>query len=351
MARKLQNALAIASYKARHEIDNFAFDLAEDRNASRKRRRSSITTSPISSSSSEPQRYPRPFDSSPIKASGSTYALYSARVEEGPHKRSMNQPRLTYSSPHKKPFRESTVTLPTLETSRNSWKSMHKLPESSPASQCQRVHFPTSHEASASFISEASTVPDSPPLGHVSDEEICFSQSSFNRDSYNFNVSGPRTPPPTRTRSNRHRKSNPPGEGAFLLDPSNSPSPANLSNLTASRMYPPSTPPSNAAGLGNSMISTPRGGGYAAPVTPGPALNFSEFLNMTPTPSPAQGAFGSYTPGLPNTPLAAKEARKKLQDGGQAPTDGSPIIGGSGRKSMKKGTGLGMDLGGELLPQ
>lgn len=72
---------------------------------------------------------------------------------------------------------------------------------------------------------------------------------------------------------------------------------------------------------------------------------------MTPTPSPAQGAFGNYTPGLPNTPLAAKEARKKLQDGGLAPGEGSPMVGGAGFRSSKMGTGLGMDLGGELLPR
>ena len=341
MARKLQNALAQASYKARNGAENLSMN---DQSGARKRRRSDTTISPVSSSSSEPQLFNHPYGSSPIKAPGSTYTTYKAHVNPAPHQRNMNHPRFTYPSPRKRFIQHIDVTLPTVEISRTSWKSKHKLPESSPASHRHHVHFPRSQDANnASFLSETSPVPESPPIGHVSDEDLSISQNSYNRDSYSFNASGPRTPPPTRTRSNRHRKSNATAEEACFLDLANSPSPANL-------MYPPSTPPSNSTFLGNSMISTPRGGGYAAPITPGPPLNFSEFLNMTPTPSPAQGAFGNYTPGLPNTPLAAKDARKKLHDSGLAPGEGSPMVGVSGLRSMKKGTGLGMDLGGELLP-
>ena len=348
MARKLQNALAQASYKARNGAEHLTID---DQNGARKRRRSDTTISPISSSSSEPQLFTHPYGSSPTKAPGSAYTIYQAHINSGPHQRNKNHPYFTYPSPRKRSIQHSDVTLPTVELSRASWKTKHGLPESSPVLHRQHVHFPLSHDTNTSFMSGTSIMPDSPPIGHISDEDLRLSQNSYDRDSYSFNASGPRTPPPTRNRSNKHRKSNITGEEACFLDLASSPSPAIL-GPHVSGMYPPSTPPSNNTFLGNSMISTPRGGGgYTAPITPGPTVNFSEFLNMTPTPSPAQGAFGNYTPGLPNTPLAAKEARKKLQDGGLAPGEGSPMVGGASFRSTKKGTGLGMDLGGELLPR
>lgn len=350
MARKLQDALALASYRARNSVDNLAVDYVEDNNMGRKRRRSSTTTSPNSSSSSEPQLFSSTFGSSPIKALVLNFGISHAEFDEGPQKRTMTNPRFTYSSPRKRSVRQLKVAQPIIETSRNTWMSTHKLSESSPALHYQHAPFPLSHVTNDSFLSVASTVPSSPPLGHVSDEETSLPHGSFNQDAYSFNASGPRTPPPTRTRSARHRKSNPAGEGArLLLDLASSPSPANFDPKT-SGMYPPSTPPSYNAVLGSSMMTTPKNGGYtAAPITPGPAFNYADFIHMTPTPSPAQGAFGSYTPGLPNTPLAAKEARKKLQEGGLAPGDGSPMAGRSGRK-LRKETGLGMELGGELLP-
>ena len=77
--------------------------------------------------------------------------------------------------------------------------------------------------------------------------------------------------------------------------------------------------------------------------TPGQQFNFADFVNVTP--SPAQGAFGSRTPGLAKTPLAAKEARRRLNFDPLVPPGGSPNMGGTGRKD----TGLGMELGGELV--
>ena len=67
------------------------------------------------------------------------------------------------------------------------------------------------------------------------------------------------------------------------------------------------------------------------------------------TPSPAQGAFGSRTPGLPKTPLAAKEARRRLNLDSLAAAGGSPKITIPGRSSNSRETGLGMELGGELV--
>lgn len=81
--------------------------------------------------------------------------------------------------------------------------------------------------------------------------------------------------------------------------------------------------------------------------TPGQQFNFADFVNITP--SPAQGAFGSRTPGLAKTPLAAKEARRRLNFDSLVPPGGSPVMGTGGRGSMTKETGLGMELGGELV--
>jgi hypothetical protein len=97
------------------------------------------------------------------------------------------------------------------------------------------------------------------------------------------------------------------------------------------------------------MMTTPGGGGsYMAGFnTPGQQFNFADFVNITP--SPAQGAFGSRTPGLPKTPLAAKEARRRLNFDSLLPPGGSPNVSNAVRAVMSKETGLGMELGGELV--
>jgi hypothetical protein len=99
------------------------------------------------------------------------------------------------------------------------------------------------------------------------------------------------------------------------------------------------------------MLSTP--GGSAAhfvglgAATPGVGFNFSDYLNVTP--SPAQAAW--RTPGpvgassTARTPLAARETRRTAAlhfDGLMPPVPGSPEQG-------KRVTGLGMELGGELV--
>ena len=98
-------------------------------------------------------------------------------------------------------------------------------------------------------------------------------------------------------------------------------------------------------------MSTPGGTHlFAGYNTPGQNFNFSDFVNVTP--SPAQGAFGSArTPGLggagAKTPLAAKEARRRLNFDTLVPPGGSPNVSNVGRGSSS--TGLGMELGGELV--
>ncbi|RMJ25911.1 hypothetical protein PHISP_03205 [Aspergillus sp. HF37] len=92
------------------------------------------------------------------------------------------------------------------------------------------------------------------------------------------------------------------------------------------------------------MTPTP-GGGSSFPnfSTPGQQFNFSDFVNVTP--SPAQPPWGGRTPGGPaRTPLAARDARKKLNfDNLVPPTGESP-------RTREKDSGLALQLGGELRP-
>jgi hypothetical protein len=67
------------------------------------------------------------------------------------------------------------------------------------------------------------------------------------------------------------------------------------------------------------------------------------------TPSPAQGAWGGRTPAAAKTPLAAREARRRLNFDTLAPPTASPNLGSAGGSSTVRGAGLGMELGGELV--
>ena len=94
------------------------------------------------------------------------------------------------------------------------------------------------------------------------------------------------------------------------------------------------------------MMATPGGTNiFTGFSTPGQQFNFADFVNVTP--SPAQGAFGSRTPALAKTPLVAKEARRRLNFDSLVPPGSSPNINSGSRASSN--TGLGMELGGELV--
>lgn len=88
-------------------------------------------------------------------------------------------------------------------------------------------------------------------------------------------------------------------------------------------------------------MHTPGGtNGFVGFNTPGASFNFADYLNVTP--SPAQGSW--KTPGPAKTPLAAREARRRLNFDGLMPP--SPSVGGVPAGEAK---GLGMELGGELV--
>lgn len=344
MARKLQDRLALASYKAQHGQASLSFNDVEARlesTISRKRPNSSMDSSSSSSSSSGQLPFPTGIASSPIMG-----PIFSDEISTSDQKylraSSMFPSAVLEGSraPSKRP-RSKAMAPPLYEASRNAWKSNYNLAQSSPTYRRHDTRYTNDVNLSQSFASDVSTVPDSPSYGriHDDDEHDHLPLSSFRIDSSNFNSSPPRTPPPTRQRS--HKSTGAGGEeGAdLLLFFAGSPSPANPGRHA--RVMAPSTPPTNAHALPSSMLSTP---GLAGFNTPGQPFNFSDFINVTP--SPAQGAFGSRTPGLTKTPLAAKEARRRLNFDSLLPPTGNHSV---GRTSAGKESGLGMDLGGELV--
>lgn len=92
-----------------------------------------------------------------------------------------------------------------------------------------------------------------------------------------------------------------------------------------------------------SLTPTPGGGPFPNFGTPGQQFNFADFVNVTP--SPAQPAWGNRTPGnASRTPLAARDARKRLNfDNLAPPNTSSPRL-------RTKDAGLALQLGGELHP-
>ena len=354
MARKLQDRLALASYKARHGQEALSFNDVEARlEQDMKRKRPSLsveTSSNSSSGSSDHQIFSNGLSSSSLAGPMYSENVRSSGNYKASRKRNVYQSTAIdpASNPEKR-IRSHSMAPPQFETSRTSWKSSHNLPESSPIYHRRDSyhHFSSSHGPNLSFASEVSTVPGSPPFGHVSEEEDADLPARVYRTSSSaYRSSPPRTPPPTRSRAARQRKGNAAGEeGAdLLLYLATSPSPANP-GANSSRVFAPSTPPSNNQALPSSMMSTPGVGGFN---TPGQQFNFADFVNVTP--SPAQGAFlGSRTPGLTKTPLAAIEARRRLNFDSLVPPGGSQNLSNVGRGSTNKENGLGMELGGELV--
>ncbi|MCJ1373787.1 hypothetical protein MMC20_005017 [Loxospora ochrophaea] len=356
MTRTLQDRLALASYKTQRGMHKTRLSVLEaniETQLKRKRTSSSMETlSDSSSSASEHPFFSDAMHSSPITAPMFSDETFDAENSQLVRKKTRFQDAfvdpLLESATHKH-IRAHSMAPPTFEPSHQSWKSMHNLPESSPIHSRLHPDFRTSHGPNISFVSDASTIPNSPPFGPGPDDD----DDDDNLPIHSFHVaaasrmrgSPPRTPPPTRSRAARHRKGgNGVGEeGAdLLMYLATSPSPANPG--ARNRVYQPSTPPSNHAALPSSMMSTPGGTNFFN--TPGQQFNFSDFVNVTP--SPAQGAFGSRTPAMSKTPLAAREARRRLNFDTIVAPNGSPVSN-VGRGVASSSSGLGMELGGELV--
>jgi len=285
------------------------------------------------------------FASSPVR--GSAFSKELPRSARNKHAATFNpgmmHPMLTES---RKRVRSNSITDRPAKTPRVSWKSSHRLPESSPGFNRPHSMYHNYH----SFASETATIPElsSPTLrGHSDDENDpdLPSHSFQNVSSSMISSSPPRTPPPKHARLPRNDKTTQNQDDAdLLLYLANSPTPVNMGGKTQSRDFLPSTPPSQHAVL-PSLTPTPGGGGgiFGNLSTPKEQFNFADFVNVTP--SPAQRPWGGRTPGGPSrTPLATKDARKRLNfDNMGPPTAESP-------KNREKESGMTLQLGEELRP-
>ena len=354
MARKLQNRLALAQFKTDRGWEDLTLDTIEPKMEEELRQRrprsSGDVFSDSSSSTASDFHYPnsRTLLSSPLKAT----AIFSDQIgssgsSSGPRKRTYNnsfRQQASSSSSSRKRFRSSPTAGRSIQSSRTSWKEQHQLAQSSPIKPRKQPHFTTSTGPNLSFFRTSHNDLSSANFAAASDDE----ENTLPAHSFNVRPSSPRTPSPVRGRGSLARRSKDRNgkaeEGAdLLLYLATSPSPANPS--VRARMQPPSTPPPRNLALPSSMMTTPGGGGgsslgiFGNPTTPLQTFDFSDFVNITP--SPAQTAFTPRA-GL-KTPLTV--ARRRLTFENFLPPNSSPTMRDHSSKS-----GLGMQLGGDLLP-
>ncbi|KAK9772724.1 putative Cyclin-dependent kinase [Seiridium cardinale] len=318
IARKLQGRLALAHFKTKHGWEDLTLDHIEPKiDEVRKNRLPDGDVLSDSSSSTSELPYPtRGLMSSPLKAPLFSDAIGSSNGSTGHRKRTYMASfdmDMVMSSPTKR-YRSS----PTPHKSfggQSSLKAHRQLIQSSPIKPRRQQHFTTSTGPDVSFFQGTRRV----SVGLIS-PNFAAPQSDDDDDllpTHSFQVNrsqaSPPSTPPMRNRSlNRRSKeklADSKEEGAdLLLYLAASPSPAVKSK---SRMEPPSTPPPRKdMGLPSSMMTTPGGAGGSNllfPATPGQPFDFSDFVNITP--SPAQKPWRTPV-ALARTPLSV--ARKRL---------------------------------------
>ncbi|KAI1826333.1 hypothetical protein F4861DRAFT_102570 [Xylaria intraflava] len=319
IARRLQGRLALAQFKTKHGWEDLTLDTIEPK-IEEERRRRMCDGDVLSDSSSSTSELPYPsrttLMSSPLKAPLFSDAITSSNGSSGHRKRTYMASFDIMSSPTKR-FRSSPTPHKSLHNSaNNSWRKQHQLIQSSPIKP-RRQHFTTSTGPDVSFFQgtrrpsvDLTTPHFATPAAAEDDEDDLLPLHSFQ-----VNPSSPPRTPPMRSRViNARRGRDPRGpqngrsgeEGAdLLMYLATSPSPAMPTSKT--RMEPPSTPPPRKdLALPSSMMTTP-GGGNMFPSTPGQPFDFSDFVNITP--SPAQKpwktplAFSSVKTPTAKTPL------------------------------------------------
>ncbi|PSK53994.1 hypothetical protein B9Z65_7800 [Elsinoe australis] len=347
MTRALQSSLALANVKCKNGWENLSLDTLEPRlnqELSRKRPASSADTMSTSSSSiSGDHSSIRGLQSSPI-----TLPMFSDDFDRSGGR---SAKRLRVGGGGKTVYPASSSK--TGRKSRNgrtvhSWKTTYQLPQSSPLFGSRQTHFTNSGPISKlSFISETSTIPNDPRSPELSEEDDAdLPVHSFAIQQSFIASSPPRTPPPQRRLVNKEsnvswsRTPRTGEEGAdLLMFLATSPTPAGNSKRT--QMMAPSTPPPKSTPLPSSIMNTPGNTGlFGFPNTPSNNFNFADFCNVTPSPAQAQWP---KTPATAKTPLAVSSARRRLNFDTLMPPATSPSL------SRHKETGLGMDLGGELI--
>ncbi|KAL2263120.1 hypothetical protein VTK26DRAFT_8141 [Humicola hyalothermophila] len=315
MARRLQNRLALAQFKTKHNLVNETLDTIEPKFEEEMRRRRLQDGDILSDSSSSASELPYPtraLMSSPLKAPLFSDAIGSSNGSTGHRKRTyLASFDDTLSSPSKR-FRQSP-------TAHRSFTSHHQFTQSSPIKPRRQQHFTTSTGPDLSFYSGSRQISDvltsSINYAANSDDEEDLPTHSFHAS--HVRVSPPRTPP-MRSRSIAKKPRDKAAttqevksgeEGAdLLLYLAASPSPA---HPPKNRMEPPSTPPpKNKPALPSSMMTTP-GGGNPFPATPNLGFDFAEFLHMTP--SPAQKPWKTPLAGS-KTPRSAARRRLTFDD-------------------------------------
>ncbi|KAI1848348.1 hypothetical protein JX265_008872 [Neoarthrinium moseri] len=310
IARRLQGRLALAHFKTKHGWEDLTLDTIEPKYAEVQKTRlpDGDVLSDSSSSTSELPYPTRGLMSSPLKAPLFSDAIGSSNGSTGHRKRTyMASFDMAMSSPTKR-YRSS----PTAHRSFNghtSLKAQRQLIQSSPIKPRRQQHFTTSTGPDVSFfqgtrrvsVDLASPNFAAPPSD---DEDDLLPTHSFQ---VNHSRSSPPSTPPMRNRPvNRRSKGKTDDskeEGAdLLLYLAASPSPAVRSSKTM--MEPPSTPPPKRdLALPSSMMTTPGGGSNLLfPATPGQPFDFSDFVNITP--SPAQKPW--------KTPVALTTAKTPL---------------------------------------
>lgn len=282
-------------------------------------------------------RYETPLTSSPTR--NATFSNELPRSTRNKHAATFDpgvmQPMLNAS---RKRVRSNSITERPAKAPRLSWKSSHRLPESSPGFDRPRQIY-SNHPPS--FDDPTSSIP---AFNNNSDEDNdpdLPAHSFQNVSSSMVSSSPPRTPPLRPARLPRNDKDLENEDGAdLLLYLANSPTPARVNNKAQTRDLPPSTPPSQYAAL-PSLTPTPNGGVFANFGTPSQQFNFADFVNVTP--SPAQRPRGGRTPGsISKTPLSRGARRGLNFDNLVLPDADSP----NGRS---KDSGL-LQLGEELRP-
>lgn len=317
IARRLQDRLALAQFKTKHGWEDLTLDTIEPKMEEEIKRRRIIEGDVLSDSSSSASDLPYPtraLMSSPLKAPLFSDAIASSNGSTGHRKRtylaSFDNPPSS-ASPSKR-FRGSPTAYKSFGAP---WKSTHQLSQSSPIKPRRQQHFTTSAGPDLSFCRQRRLTNEltSPNFAAPSDDdEDLLPVHSFSV--HDVRSSPPRTPPmqtrslaSKRGKATNGKKANGEEGADLLLYLAASPSPAVKSSHTL--MEPPSTPPpkNSKLDLPSSMMTTP-GGGNLFPNTPGQGFDFSEFVNITP--SPAQKPWKTPVGVSTRTPLSV--ARRRL---------------------------------------
>lgn len=323
IARRLQNRLALAHLKTKHGWEDLTLDTLEPKMEEEMRRKRLHDGDVMSDSSSSASDLPYPtrtLMSSPLKAPLFSDAVGSSSGSTGHRKRTYFASFEHNTSSPSKRYRASPTAHKSF-SGHATWKDSHQLAQSSPIKPRRLPHFTTSAGPDVSFFQQRrmTNALRSPNFAAPSDDDDDLPAHSFNVN--NLRSSPPRTPPmQPRSIASKRSKDNLDGgnqgktgeEGAdLLLYLAASPSPAVKTNR--GRMERLSTPPpkSSKLDLPSSMMTTP-GGGNLFPNTPGQGFDFSDFVNISP--SPAQKQWRTPGRAIARTPLSVARRRLTFED-------------------------------------